>query len=125
MGQYAYEDDDEEGGYTPRRIWPADYSRPQRYGVRALAIRRLPEAPSSPPPGPIKHSTLVLLAGVGLVVFACSTASLVIVAMLMDSTRVQVSAVLGELEQNRTQLAQLLTLMEAWLQTQGLNATGY
>jgi len=131
MGQYTY-DDEEEGGYTPRRIWPADYSRAQRYAVRALPIRAGPAAaPAAPALRAISPNALVLLTVVGLVVFTCSTASLVIVAMLMDSTRGQVSAAAAQiadlqdtLGQNQTQLARLAALMEAWLQARGLNATG-
>lgn len=130
MGQYTY-DDDEEGGYTPRRIWPADYSRAHRYAVRALPIRGAPAASPAPPAlRAISPNMLALLTVVGLVVFTCSTASLVIVAMLMDSTRGQVSAAAAQiaevrdtLGQNQTQLARLVALMEAWLQARGANAT--
>jgi hypothetical protein len=126
MGQYTYEDREE--AYTPRRIWPADHARHQWYGARPLSPRA-PAEPAAPRQAGISHNTLACLAAVGLAIFACSTASLVIVAMLMDSTRGDVGAAasqiagvrgaldrsLVELSQNRKQLAALLSLMDLWL----------
>lgn len=127
MGQYTY--DDEDGSYTPRRIWPADYSLPQRYAARVLSPREAPPTWAGPRQVSISHNALALLTVVGLVIFTCSTASLVIVAMLMDSTRVQVNTAADQIarlqgtlgtaligiEQNRTQLDRLVSLMQFWV----------
>lgn len=114
MGQYTYEDEGEP--YTPRRIWPT----PQRYAARILAPSAPPAPPSRQPA--VSHQTVVALTVLGLVIFTCSTASLVVVALLMDSTRGQVNSAAGRIAEaldaladNQTQLARLVSLMEAWL----------
>ena len=116
MGQFTYED--EEGAYTPRR-------------------RASPQDTPAPPTQrhtTISHTALALLTTVGLAIFTCSTASLVIVALLMDSTREEVNTAgkqiagvqgtldkaLAGLDQNQKQLASLLSLMDLWLGVVGV-----
>lgn len=101
MGQYTY--DDEEDAYTLRRIWPT----PQRYCARVLGPREYP-GPVSPRRPEATHNALFFLTALGLVVFACSTASLVIVAVFMNSARGQVASVADR-------IGRLSSLMEAWL----------
>ena len=116
MGQHTYDDDDEEA-YTPRRIWPT----PPRYVARVLAPSEYP--PVAAPLHPARaHGSLLGWCGLGLVVFTCSAASLVIVALYMDSALGQVrvassrlTGVLEILSDNTTRLARLAALMEAWL----------
>jgi hypothetical protein len=116
MGQHNYDDDDEEA-YTPRRIWPT----PPRYVARVLAPREYP--PVAVPAHPARsHASLLGWCGLGLVVFTCSAASLVIVALYMDSALGQVrdaayriTGVLEVVSDNSTRLARLAALMEAWL----------
>ena len=131
MGQFTYED--EEGAYTPRRIWPVDYARPQRYWARPASPQDTP-APPTQRHTTISHTALALLTTVGLAIFTCSTASLVIVALLMDSTREEVNTAgkqiagvqgtldkaLAGLDQNQKQLASLLSLMDLWLGVVGV-----
>ena len=129
MGVYAYEDDEDNGDYTPRRIWPADYTRSHRYTVRAFPIEEAQRVAPAPPPRGITANTLNLLTSVGLVIFVCSVASLVVVAMLMNSTQDQVNSAVDKIsllqgaltamtmamERNNTQLDRLVSLMHLWV----------
>lgn len=117
-GQLTYTDDEDDEPGAPDRIWPM----PSRYGVRSLRFPEYPAVTSMPRPKMISRNALVLLTVVGLVIFACSTASLVLVAMLMDSTRSQINSAsirLDGLEDylstDRAELAQLTLLMQQWL----------
>lgn len=101
MGQFTY--DDEDDAYTPRRIWPAQ----PRYAARVLGPREYPAAVSPRRPE-ATHNALFFLTALGLVVFACSTASLVIVAVFMNSARVQITSATD-------QLARSVSLIELWL----------
>lgn len=110
MGQYTY--DDEEDAYTLRRIWPT----PPRYGARVLGPREYP-AVVSPRRPEATHNALFFLTALGLVVFACSTASLVIVAVFMNSARGQVASAADR-------IGLLTSLMEVWLGNATLAGAG-
>jgi hypothetical protein len=118
MGVYSYED--EESSFTPRRIWPADLSRPQRYLARVITPRESPP----PPQGrqiTLSHTTLFLLAALGVAILVCSTASLVIVSMMAgvmqdsvtDTADVQdfLGAAMLALNQTRADLDKLLAAL--------------
>lgn len=138
-GQYRYDDDDDDDElFTPRRIWPT----PPRYAARVISGPHEVSVPSLPAQAPRKGlspNMLGFLAAIGLVIFTCSTASLVLIAMLMDSTRNQVYAAAGKisvmqdvltvalsaLEQNQTQLVRLASMLETWLKNTTRQGSGY
>jgi len=115
MGQHNYDDDDEEA-YTPRRIWPT----PPRYVARVLGPREYPPAAGQQRLNGSPSWTFVCCA-VGLVVFACSAASLVITALYIDSALGQVrdganriTGLFEALADNTARLARLASLLDAW-----------
>lgn len=111
MGQYTYDDDDDEA-YTPRRVWPV----PPRYAARILTPREYP-AVASPRQEAAACNALFFLTALGLVVFACSAASLVIVALFMNTARGQVTAAADR-------IGRLTSLMEILLGNATLAVSG-
>jgi hypothetical protein len=115
MGQYTY--DNEEEAYTPRRTW----STTPRYAARVLDPNEYPQA-VAPRHLAGAHKSMCMGCALGLAIFACSAASLVITALYVDSALWQVrdaasriTGVFGALGDNATRLARLVSLMEAWL----------
>ena len=125
LGQYSYEDDEESGAFTPRRVWPADYARPHRYAVRALPVHEAQRVSPVSAPRPATATAVALLTVIGLSIFVCSVASLVVVTLTMDvidaaSKRILqlegvVRALTGAVLHNGTRVDRALSLVQlAW-----------